>query len=444
MPAIYYYNESTSSWEPAVVGEAGATGIEGPIGATGLTGLEGATGATGIGETGATGSTGPQGDIGSTGPAGATGVGIDGATGATGVGIDGATGATGIQGNAGATGLEGATGATGANGTIGVDGSTGATGATGPDGTDGATGATGPAGTDGATGATGSFSGTLTANLDANTYSISNVGNLSSSGNISANRLIANGSIVGNPDLVLGNTANANATLTRIVTDTTFSYIQTGNGTVNSTGNIVFSPYSSPTQKVVIDTSSGNLTAAGTVTANNFSGNITITGNVTGTSPNVTLVAGSYSTVFDNTGNIVLPGNTFSVNYANGTAVNPVTKFTGSWTVPAGSSTQSFSVPANASYVMWVRGNIPNGILVWNARVTVTNNNVPVIGDQYGWYYLTGNALVLTSIPNQIIGTNGSIINTEPAVSNTNTFSFGITNNSGGTVTINYGYIQIG
>jgi hypothetical protein len=116
----------------------------------------------------------------------------------------------------------------------------------------------------------------------------------------------------------------------------------------------------------------------------------------------------------------------------------------GSWTVPAGSSTQSFTVSQNGSYVLWVRGNIPNGILVWNARVTVTNNNVPVIGDQYGWYYLTGNALVLTSIPNQIIGTNGSIINTEPAVSNTNTFSFGITNNSGGTVTIDYGYISLG
>jgi hypothetical protein len=242
-------------------------------------------------------------------------------------------------------------------------GGSGATGATGPAGVDGATGATGPAGADGATGATGSFSGTLTANLDANTYSISNV---------------------------------------------------------------------------------GNLTASGNITAANFEGNITITGNVTGTSSNVTLVAGSYSTIFDNTGNIVLPGNTFSVNYANGTAVNPVTKATGNWTVPAGSSTQSFSVPANASYVMWVRGNIPNGIIVWNARVTLTNTNVPVIGDQYAWYYPTGNALVLTSIPNQIIGTNGSISNAEPAVSSADTFSFGITNNSGSSCTIEYGYMQIG
>jgi hypothetical protein len=369
------------------------------------------------GATGATGSAGSAGATGSTGP-------------------NGASGSTGATGDTGATGSTGPTGATGATGAAGSDGATGATGEIGATGPEGATGATGA---QGATGATGSFSGTLTANLNANSYSISNVGNITANGNISAG-----GSVIGNPDLVLGNIANANATLTRIVTDTTFSYIQTGNGTINSTGNIVFSPYSSPTQKVVIDTSSGNLTAAGTVTANNFSGNITITGNVTGTSPNVTLVAGSYSTVFDNTGNIVLPGNTFSVNYANGSAVNPVTKVTGSWSVPTGSSTQSFSVPANASYIMWVRGNIPNGILIWNARVTLSNTNVPVIGDQYGWYYLSGNNLVLTSIPSQIIGTNGSISNAEPAVANADTFSFGITNNSGGTVSINYGYIQIG
>jgi hypothetical protein len=443
------------------VGATGATGPAGTIGVDGSTGATGATGLTGATGEGATGATGIEGPTGATGITGATGE-----TGATGIGSTGATGVPGIvESNTapvdtsilwlntdtpgtlgvGATGATGLTGATGANGTIGVDGSTGSTGATGPAGTNGATGATGPAGADGATGATGSFSGTLTANLDANTYSISNVGNLSSSGNISAGgNLIANNSVIGNPDLVLGNTANANATLTRIVTDTTFSYIQTGNGTVNSTGNIVFSPYSSPTQKVVIDTSSGNLTAAGTVTANNFSGNITITGNVTGTSPNVTLVAGSYSTVFDNTGNIVLPGNTFSVNYANGSAVNPVTKVTGNWTVPAGSSTQSFTVPANGIYIMWVRGNIPNGIITWNARVSLTNTNVAALGEQYGWYYLTGNALVLTSMPNQIVGTSGSIITTDPGTTTSNVFTFGITNNSGSSCTIDYGYIQIG
>jgi hypothetical protein len=116
----------------------------------------------------------------------------------------------------------------------------------------------------------------------------------------------------------------------------------------------------------------------------------------------------------------------------------------GSWTVPAGSSTQSFSVPANGSYVLWVKGNIPNGILVWNATVTITNTNVPVVGTQYGWYYSAGNQLVLTSIPSHIVGTAGSIITTSPVTSTANTFSFGITNNSGSSCTIDYGYISLG
>jgi hypothetical protein len=92
---------------------------------------------------------------------------------------------------------------------------------------------------------------------------------------------------------------------------------------------------------------------------------------------------------------------------------------------------------------MWVNGNIPNGIVVWNATVTLTNTNVPVIGQQFGWYYAAGNALVLTSMPSQIIGTAGSISNASPAVSNTNTFTFGITNNSGSSQTVYYGWTQI-
>jgi hypothetical protein len=130
---------------------------------------------------------------------------------------------------------------------------------------------------------------------------------ISTTGNITGGNLIASATIYGNVDVVLGNTANASSTKTRMVTDTTFSYIQTGNGTVGSTGNIVFSPYSSTTQRVVIDTASGNLTAAGNVTAQNFIGNISITGNVIGTSANVQLVAGSYTATFDNTGILTLP-----------------------------------------------------------------------------------------------------------------------------------------
>jgi len=116
---------------------------------------------------------------------------------------------------------------------------------------------------------------------------------------------------------------------------------------------------------------------------------------------------------------------------------------TGSWTLTTGVNTVSFTVTAGQSYVMWVNGNIPSGIVNWNATVTLSNNNVPAIGVQYGWYYLAGNALVLTSIPSQIVGTAGSISTSSPAVSNTNTFTFGITNNSGTPQIVYYGYVKV-
>ena len=120
-------------------------------------------------------------------------------------------------------------------------------------------------------------------------------------------------------------------------------------------------------------------------------------------------------------------------------------KTTGTWSVPAGASTQSFTVEAGASYTMWVNGNIPNGIITWNATVTTANTNVPVVGSQHGWYYTAGNALVLTSMPDQITGTNGSIVTTPTsyAPNTSNVFKFGITNNSGTSQTINYGYIKL-
>jgi len=90
-----------------------------------------------------------------------------------------------------------------------------------------------------------------------------------------------------------------------------------------------------------------------------------------------------------------------------------------------------------------VNGNIPNGIVNWNATVTLTNTNVPAIGVQYGYYYAVGNALVLTAIPNQIVGTAGSIVTTTPALTTSNVFTFGITNNSGSPQIVYYGYLKI-
>ena len=127
----------------------------------------------------------------------------------------------------------------------------------------------------------------------------------------------------------------------------------------------------------------------------------------------------------------------------SGYTTNVVSPVSGSWTLSAGTNTVSFTVTAGQSYVMWVNGNIPNGIVNWNATVTLSNSNVPVIGVQYGWYYLAGNALELTSIPSQIVGTAGTISTSAPAVSNSNTFTFGITNNTGTPQIVYYGYVKV-
>jgi hypothetical protein len=93
---------------------------------------------------------------------------------------------------------------------------------------------------------------------------------------------------------------------------------------------------------------------------------------------------------------------------------------------------------------MWVNGNIPNGIVEWNATVNVSNTNVPAIGSQYAWYYAAGNALVLTAIPNQIVGTVGVISTSSSYVGTTaNVFTFGITNNSTSSQVINWGYTTL-
>ena len=116
---------------------------------------------------------------------------------------------------------------------------------------------------------------------------------------------------------------------------------------------------------------------------------------------------------------------------------------TGSWTLSAGANTVSFTVPLNGTYSIWVRGNIPSGIVTYTATVSVTNNNVPVVGSSYGWYYADGNMLVLTAIPTQIVGTVNNISTATVATTTANVFTFGITDNSGTSPVVNWGYITL-
>jgi hypothetical protein len=116
---------------------------------------------------------------------------------------------------------------------------------------------------------------------------------------------------------------------------------------------------------------------------------------------------------------------------------------TGNWNVTVGSNTYSFTVPVDGTYAMWVRGNIPNGIIAWNATATVTNTNVPVLGQQFAWNYTGGGTpLEIIAIPAQFIGTAGTIVSSNPSVGSTsNEFAFTIFNNSGSTQTVYWGYV---
>ena len=148
----------------------------------------------------------------------------------------------------------------------------------------------------------GSYSNSVVANYLASNANVTitvGVSNITTQGNISGNYFIGNGAL-----------------LTGVVTSS-YSNANVANYLPTYTGNIT----------------AGNIAVTGNVTANWFVGNINTTnslvtsGNITannfiGSDPNVGLVAGNYTWLFDNAGNVTLPSNTFAVNYANGTAVS--------------------------------------------------------------------------------------------------------------------------
>ena len=158
---------------------------------------------------------------------------------------------------------------------------------------------------------------------------------------------------------------------------------------------------------------------------------------------NIKISSSNTTWKFKESGDLILPSGGDIVD-SNGVG-QTANRVEGSWTVTPGTGTYSFTVDWNNTYVMWVRGNIPNGIIVWNATVSVTNENVPVIGQQYAWNYTGGGSpLLLTSIPNQIVGTAGIISTDNSYIGNTgNTFVFGISNTSGIDQTVQWGYVKI-
>ncbi len=146
------------------------------------------------------------------------------------------------------------------------------------------------------------------------------------------------------------------------------------------------------------------------------------------------------------TGNITASGNITAGNFVgNGAALTDVAvRTTGSWTVATGTNTYSITVPINGNYQIWVRGNIPNGILVYQATVSVSNNNVAVLGTQRAWNYTgAGSPISLTTMPTQIVGAEGTISTATVVTTTANVFDFVISNTSGSPQTILWGYVTL-
>ena len=308
-----------------------------------------------------------------------------------------------------------------------------------------------------------------TGNVIANIFSTSGPsGNITGANVISATTISASGNVTG--DFILGNIAFANgipATYSNSNVESLLSAF--GTNTISTTGNVSGGNFTlagdtilnNVTDTITLQTGGdswtfgtngtltapGNISATGNITGSYILGNIAFANGVPATYGNSdvanylptfsgNLTAGNISA----TGNITTSGN-FVGNGA--TLSNVATQFKSAWTVTAGTANYSFGVPANDTYQLWVRGNIPNGIIVYTATVALSNTNVPVLGVQYGWNYIAGGNLILNSLPSQFVGTAGAISNAAPTVTNTDVFTFNITNNSGVSQTVYYGWTKI-
>ena len=142
---------------------------------------------------------------------------------------------------------------------------------------------------------------------------------------------------------------------------------------------------------------------------------------------------------------VELSGITYHIAYSAITS-DFSTRFTGIWTILPGTFNYSFTLNPNSTYQMWILGNVPNGIIKYNANVTISNTNVPVLGTHSAWNYTEGGSPILfTSLPRQIVGVDGIISTSNPGGlgANTNIFSFGIQNNTDSSFVVNYGYVKL-
>ena len=240
-------------------------------------------------------------------------------------------------------------------------------------------------------------------------------------------------------------TLTANTFVTNDISSADSSAIQI-NDSLNASGTITATTF-------VTHGTGGSITGVNTLQVNEISSadstaiQINDSVNISGTLNAKTLIANTISSedstaIQINDGLRISGDLTFSDNTVQTTAYVTAS---GNWTVTTGTNTYSFTVPQDGTYTMWVKGNIANGIIIWNATVSVSNSNVAAIGYQYAWNYTGGGSPIsLTAIPDQIRGSAGTI-STDATYAGTtsNRFDFGISNTSGSSQTIYYGYAKI-
>lgn len=125
---------------------------------------------------------------------------------------------------------------------------------------------------------------------------------------------------------------------------------------------------------------SNTISTTGNITAGNLIGNISITGNVTGTSPNVTITAGSYVWTFDNSGNLTLPANGDILLSGTNSSVSVTGNITAGNVIATNiGNVASLNLNGNASTVLYGNGTFGGitagtSLVNGNSNVTVSAN----------------------------------------------------------------------
>jgi hypothetical protein len=259
----------------------------------------------------------------------------------------------------------------------------------------------------------------VTANISGGNLSISGISTVT--GTITGGNLTSNAEIAGYGALTLGNIANATATKTRIVTAGTISYIQTGNGTAGSTGNIVFSPTLDATARVTIDTSSGNLNATGNITGANLIAGTSGTGNVYASNIIVNGQPTTYGYVNPGYVNVGLT-NTINGLGSGSTLIYDATLKNNGTAVTYNTGTGVFTLTAGVTYNLMATGSwfnfsdTTNGYIVYAWVDATTGTRLDTTGNSDGIaeplnrpvneFNATAAELIYTPVTNQTVKVN--------------------------------------